>query len=137
MAVGDLSRKAREKERGLAILDVREAARLTQHQLADLLSVSAQTVSNMERGYSGNSDLRRLEMVADVCKGKGWLPDDFDAILEYLQGSRKKMPVVMHRRQLGPGGTGGGATNDVPGNVQKKLSQRFDEALSVPNRLVA
>lgn len=112
MAVGDLSRKAREKERGLAILDVREAARLTQHQLADLLKVSSQTISNMERGYSGNSDLRRLEMVADVCRGKGWLPDDFDAILEYLQGSRKKLPVVMQRRHIGPGGTGGGASDD-------------------------
>lgn len=112
MAVGDLSRKAREKERGLAILDVREAARLTQNQLAELLDVSSQTVSNMERGYSGNSDIRRLEMVAEVCKAKGWLPDDFDAILEYLQGSRKDLPVVMRRRHVGPGGTGGGATVD-------------------------
>ena len=118
MAV-DMLRKVREKERGLGVVDVREAARLTQDGLADLLTeqgtkTSKQTVSNIERGYSGASDLRRLEEIASVCAGRGWLPDDADGILSYILGERKDLPVVMHRRHLGPGGTGGGASS-TPG----------------------
>lgn len=112
MAV-DILRKVREKERGLGVVDVREAARLTQDQLAEILTdqgtkTSKQTVSNIERGYSGASDLRRLEEIARACAGRGWLPDDEDEVLAYILGNRKDLPVVMRRRHLNPGGDGDG-----------------------------
>lgn len=131
----DLLRKAREKERGLAVVDVREAARLTQDELADLLTefgspASKQTVSNIERAYSGGNDLRRLEDIAAVCAGRGWLPDDEDAIRAFILGERKDLPAKMLRRRLGPVGTGDGASNDSLDGEVKNLSLRTGEPLA-------
>lgn len=88
----------RAAERGMAIEDIREAARLTQHDLAGLLGLSSQTVSNIERAYSGVNDLARIERIADVCAGKGWLTDDPNEIRRYILGDRSSLPLKMERR---------------------------------------
>jgi transcriptional regulator with XRE-family HTH domain len=70
---------------------------MTQPELALLIGTSKQTVSNIERGYSGTNDLRRLHRIAEVTAGKGWLPDDRDAIRRYVQGDVDEIPLVMRR----------------------------------------
>jgi DNA-binding XRE family transcriptional regulator len=81
---------------GEGITDVREAARLTQPQLALHVGVSKQTVYNMEHGVVRPKE-EMIGKIASVCAGQGWLADDADALEEYMLGMRGVLPLEMRR----------------------------------------
>lgn len=97
-----LREQAWVEEIGMAVEDVREAARLTQEELGELLGLSKQTISNIERGYSGTNNLTRLKAIAEACAGKGWLADDPIRVRQYLLGDATMVPLTMQRRKSEP-----------------------------------
>lgn len=97
--VRKLSQEERQRiEVGLALADVREAARMTQQELADLLEISMQTLSHMEAGRLKKINYLRMRSVAELVAGKGWLDDDADGIRQYVLGERDELPIRVARR---------------------------------------
>ena len=94
---------------GRGIEQVRAAADLTQPELAELIGVSKQTIYNLENGVVAANPLR-VRMIAEACAERGSLPDDPDAIEEFIAGRSEALPLVMrrdHRPRLGLVGDGG------------------------------
>lgn len=113
MAQRDEAEATEARRIGVAVEYVRDAARLTQDQLAELVGVSKNTIYNIEKGKEGSGwNLQRLQAIAKACAGKGWLPNDHVLIRRFITGDEPSIPLEM--RLPFPYGDGGSPrSNDL------------------------
>lgn len=95
----DFDKPGFTEEVGFAISEVREAARLSQKDLAAAIGVSDKTISHLERGSLERVDYMRITEIAKACAGHGWLNADAANIRDYILGQELFMPLRMDRER--------------------------------------